>query len=71
MYISRSDWREFVERLDAAERRAKENGYMVQAYQKELDMARIQVLALEARVGVAEEKYYLLRNRLADLLDQA
>lgn len=69
MYISRSDWREFVERLDAAERRAKENGYMVAAYQKELDLARVQVLAMEARVGVAEENYYILKDKLARLLE--
>lgn len=70
MYISRSDWREFVERLAAAERRTKEYNTLVLAYQHDLDRARIQILALETRVGVAEEKYCLIKDGLADLLDQ-
>jgi hypothetical protein len=71
MYISRSDWREFVERLDAAERKHRENGYLLLAHQKELTLARVQVLALESRAKAAETNYRVLRNHLADLLDQS
>lgn len=57
MYISRSDWREFVERLDACERQKNENGYLILKYQAELDRARI---ALAETVGLMQNDQRLL-----------
>jgi len=57
MYISRSDWKEFVERLQNAERDSKNNAYLVLKYQQELDRANEKVNVLAAKSAKWQGRY--------------
>lgn len=69
MYVSRSDWKELVERLAAAERQAKENGYMCLKYQQELDRARELIKTLSEQTAKYQSKYENLQINLQAVLD--
>lgn len=76
MYVSRSDWRELVERLDHMEMRAREaersrneNGYLAQKYADELARAQAKASILAEAAAKYQGKYEDLRMEIMAVLD--